>query len=210
MQKRISLLGSGKIEYIIAPDVEHHLFISDWARAFPDAKIIGPEGLHEKRLKSSDDKVGKEPFAVEFKAATKHQTSISPEFDADFEYEFVDAHANKELVFFYKPDRVLIEADLLFNLPPTEQYSKVPNLPKEGTLSKIFASLQSTHGDATSLKRLNWYVISKGDREGFNKSIKTIDSWDFDTIIPCHGDTLVGNGKEVFRKAFEWHLQGKK
>lgn len=209
-QTRIAALGNGKIAYIVAPDLEHHLFLSEWARAFPDAKLIGPEGLHEKRLKSHDPKVGKEAFAVEFKAATKLETTISPEFDADFAYEFVDAHMNKELVFFYRPDRVLIEADLMFNLPATEQYSRVVDGPKEGALSRFFASLQSTKGDATAVKRLNWYVVSKADRAGFNESIRRIDAWDFDTVIPCHGDTLVGNGKEVFRKVFEWHLKGKK
>lgn len=210
VQKRISQLGNGKVAYIVAPDIEHHIFVSDWARAFPEAKIIGPEGLPAKRAKMHDDKVGKEAFAVEFKAADKRQTSISPEFDTDFEYEFVDAHVNKELVFFYKPDRVLIQADLFFNLPANEQYSRAKDEPKEGTLSRIFANIQSPQGDAIKMKRFNWYLVSKGDREGFNDSIRRIDAWDFDTVIPCHGDTIVGNGKEVFRKVFDWHLTGKK
>ncbi|OIW31099.1 hypothetical protein CONLIGDRAFT_574425 [Coniochaeta ligniaria NRRL 30616] len=212
VQKRISLLGSGKVGYIIAPDMEHHIFVSEWARAFPDAKIIGPEGLPQKRSSTTnDDKIGKEPFAVEFKAGPgKRQTKISPEFDADFEFEFVDAHVNKELVFLYKPDRTLIQADLFFNLPATEQYSRVVDGPKEGALSRIFGAIQSPQGDATKMKRFIWYLVSKGDREGFNDSIRLIDSWDFDTVIPCHGDTIVGDGKEVFRKVFDWHLSGKK
>ncbi|KAB5560205.1 beta-lactamase-like protein [Coniochaeta sp. 2T2.1] len=212
VRKHISTLGTGQVAYIIAPDMEHHIFVSDWAQAFPGAKIIGPEGLPEKRAKvHNDPKIGHEPFAVVFKAGpTKEQTTISAEFDADFEYEYVDAHANKELVFLYKPDKVVIEADLLFNLPAKEQYSRVKDAGKEGTLSRFFSGVQSTQGEATKMKRLNWYVISKGDREGFNKSIKRIDAWDFDTIVPCHGETIVGDGKQVFRKVFEWHLQGKK
>lgn len=208
-QKRISELGTGKVGYIIAPDIEHHIFVSEWARAFPEAKIIGPEGLPEKRAKTHDDRIGKEPFAVEFKAATKRQTTISPEFDADFEYEFVDAHVNKELVFFYKPDRVMIEADLFFNLPPTEQYSRATDEPKEGVLSRIFASFQSTQGEPTKMRRFIWHLASRGDRKGFNDSIRRIDAWDFDTVIPCHGDTIVSNGKEVYRKVFDWHLRAK-
>jgi glyoxylase-like metal-dependent hydrolase (beta-lactamase superfamily II) len=210
VQKRISALGNGNVAYIIAPDIEHHIFVSEWARAFPEAKIIGPEGLPAKRAKMNDDKVGKEAFAVEFKAATKRSTTISPEFDADFEYEFVDAHVNKELVFVYKPDRVMIQADLFFNLPAKEQYSRVPNEAKEGFLSRFFGGIQSTEGDATGMKRFLWYLASKSDREGFNDSIRRIDAWDFDTVVPCHGETIVGNGKEIFRKVFEWHLNGKK
>jgi hypothetical protein len=29
-------------------------------------------------------------------------------------------------------------------------------------------------------------------------------------MIPCHGDVLEGDGKEVFMKVFDWHLQGHK
>lgn len=210
VKARLSSLGTGKIGYIIAPDVEHHIFVSEWAQEFPEAKIIGPEGLPEKRAAQKDEKIGKEAFFKVFEAKTKQTVKISQEFDADFEYEYMDAHPNKELVFFYKPDRVLIEADLMFNLPATEQYSRVKDLGPEGFLSKFFGGLQSTAGEAKGLKRLTWYGISRGNRPGFNESIKRIDSWDFVTLIPCHGDTLEGNGKEVFRKVFEWHLQGHK
>jgi hypothetical protein len=53
------------------------------------------------------------------------------------------------------------------------------------------------------------YVASRGNRPAFNESMKRIASWDFDTIIPCHGETIIGNGKEVFKRVFEWHLEAK-
>lgn len=211
VEARIKTLGTGKIAYIIAPDIEHHIFVSEWARAFPDAKLIGPEGLPEKRAKAKDEKIGNEPFFRVFSKATKLTTTITDEFDADFEYEYVEAHPNKEIVFFYKPDRVLIQADLMFNLPPTEQYSRVtdPEQLKEGMLSRFFAGLQNPSGEAKGMKRAMWYLFSRADRTSFNESMRRIDKWDFTTMIPCHGDTMVGNGKEVFEKVFEWHLQGK-
>lgn len=212
VKAKLTELG-GNLQYIIAPDIEHHIFVSDWAREFPSAKIIGPEGLPEKRLKMTDEKVGKESFTHVFEAAHKRDFTITPEFDADFEYEYVDAHANKELVFFYRPDQVLIEADLMFNLPAKEQYSRVPGedaVEKPGLATRVFGSLQTTQGDAKGTKRFIWYVLSAKDRAGFNESVRRIHSWDFKTIIPCHGDTMEGNGKELFEKIFEWHLKGKK
>jgi glyoxylase-like metal-dependent hydrolase (beta-lactamase superfamily II) len=204
----------GDLRYIVALDAEHHIFLSTWARAFPDAKLIGPAGLPEKRARMADsgddDMIGREPFAVVFPSRTS-KVEIDPEdFDRDFAYEFVDAHPNKELVFFYRPDRVLIEADLMFNLPANEQYSRAPGGSPGGMLARIFSSFQTTEGDAKGMKRFLWYVISRGDRKGFNESVQRIDSWDFDTIIPCHGDTIQGNAKAVFEKVFAWHLQGHK
>ncbi|KAK3372000.1 hypothetical protein B0H63DRAFT_483538 [Podospora didyma] len=211
VQAKVASLG-GDIKYLVAPDIEHHIFISDWASAYPGAKLVGPEGLPEKRLKMTDDKVGKEAFGVVFSAKTKRETSVGEDFDRDFEFEFVDAHANKELVFLYKPDKVLIQADLMFNLPAIEQYSRVPEAekPKPGFLVRFFIGLNSTEGEAKGMKRFLWHAISRGDRTGFNDSVQRINSWDFSTIIPCHGDTIDKDAKAIFEKVFEWHLTGRK
>lgn len=200
----------GQVRYIVALDYEHHIFISEWAKAYPEAKLVGMEGLPEKRKKANDEKIGNEDFAVVFKKQGKRDIRIDPEFDADFEYEYVDGHGNLELVFLYKPDKVLIEADLLFNLPAKEQYSKVPESEKkEGTLAKMFSGVQSPNGDPTWMRRLTWYLIAK-DRPSFNESVQLIYKWDFDILIPCHGDVVEGNAKELFHKVFLWHLEGKK
>jgi len=121
----------------------------------------------------------------------------------------VGSHANKELVFFYKPDKTLIEADLMFNLPATEQYSRTKESPTDGILTKLFVKLQSTHGTAVWQKRFLWYAASSSDRNAFNKSVQRINSWDFEKIIPCHGDVIEKDAKGIFAKVMAWHL-GKK
>lgn len=213
VKAKLAALG-GSVGYIIAGDMEHHIFISDWAKEFPNAKIIGPEGLPEKRAKATDAKIGKEKFAFVFTPTKRDASSISEEFAADFETEYVAAHPNKEVVLFYKPDKVLIQADLMFNQPSIEQYSRATEAEKNvhPWLNKIWNGLLSTAGEAKAHKRVQWYVFSNGnkDRAGFNASIKKIASWDFTTLIPCHGETIEGNGKEVFQKIFEWHLKGSK
>jgi hypothetical protein len=189
--------------------MEHHIFLSSWSEAFPQAHIIGPEGLAEKRARSKDKSVTNVPITTIFTKANKDTVRVSSEFDADFEYEFVDAHPNKELVFFHKPSRTLIEADLLFNLPATEQYSKSGVKPDTGIFTRLFGGIQNTRGTALAQKRMLWYALSRSDRPGFNKSVRKINSWGFENVIPCHGDSIVGNGKGIFEKVFEWHLQGK-
>lgn len=193
----------GNVRYIIALDFEHHLFISEWATAFPDAVIVGPDGLQEKRATQDDPRVGNEKFDVVFNKQVKSSIKISDDFDTDFEYEYVDGHSNRELVFHYKPDKALIEADLLFNLPAIEQYSRLPEseMPKSGLLDKLFTTIQSPGGDAKWMQRMNWYLIAT-DRKSYNQSIATISSWDFDKIIPCHGETVESGGKALFEKVF--------
>ncbi|SPN99855.1 uncharacterized protein DNG_02707 [Cephalotrichum gorgonifer] len=203
-----SLAGGdrGGVKYVIAPDIEHHLYISDWKSEFPSAKLLGPRGLPEKRAKAGMT----ESFDVVFAKSGPEGGKVDEEFDRDFEVEYVAGHPNREVAFLYKPDKVLIQADLMFNLPPEEQYSLAKEERTYGILDKLFAAVTKTEGDMTWTRRFMWYAISRANREGFNKSVRRIDGWDFDTVVPCHGDTMVGDGKERFRRVFQWHLDAKK
>lgn len=203
VQEKVKSLGD--IKYITALDAEHHIFLGPWHQAYPDAKVIGPEGLPEKRKKQKNEDV---PFSVVFKKG--QEVTIDPEFDSEFDYEFVHSHPNKELVFNYKPEKTLIEADLMFNLPATEQFSRTGTSPTAGILTKIFNYINNTKGTALAQKRFLWYAISSSDRPGFNASVQKIDKWDFEKIIPCHGDVIETGGHGIFQKVFAWHLEGKK
>lgn len=196
------------VQYIAALDYEHHIFVSEWAKAFPNAKVLGVEGLPEKR-ESSKETAGTK-FDHLWTQKNKLDFKVDADFDRDFEYEYVHSHGNKELVFFYRPDRTLIEADLMFNLPATEQYARTKEGTEAGILTKLFVGLMSAQGSAKWQKRFIWYAISAKDRTGFNQSIKRINTWDFQRIIPCHGDIVENNAKGIFQTVFEWHLKAQK
>jgi len=195
----------GELKYIAALDIEHHIFLGPWHEAYPNAKVLGPEGLPEKRAKQKNEDV---PFAVVFTAKDKETTKVDAEFDAEFDYEFLDGHLNKELVFNYKPENTLIQADLMFNLPATEQFSKTGQDASSGILTKLFSSLNNTKGAAMGQRRLIYYATAV-DKPSFNKSVSKINGWDFNKIIPCHGDVIEADGKGIFQKIFEWHLEKK-
>lgn len=77
-------------------------------------------------------------------------------------------------------------------------------------MTKFFIGFQNTVGAATWQKRFVWHVASSGDRGGFSESIKRINGWDFERIVPCHGDVIESGGKGVFARVMDWHLQDKK
>lgn len=203
----------GNVAYLVTLDFEHHLFLSEWAKQYSEAKLVGHEGLQEKRdQQQSDPKIGRDRFNVVFTQANKREARIGGDFDADFDYEYVDGHVNRELVFLYRPERVLIEADLMFNLPAIEQYSKAPEADRSaagiaGIADRLFQGVQSTQGDAIWMKRFNWYLAAK-DRASLNESVKRIATWDFATLIPCHGEVIEGNSKEVFAQGLLVALGG--
>ncbi|KAE8152015.1 putative nuclear protein Qri2/Nse4 [Aspergillus avenaceus] len=202
----VSGLG-GKVKYIAALDLEHHINITPWKEAYPDAEIIAPEGLYEKRKCNPEYKDA--PFQHVFRKDNKDQ-KISEEFDSEFETEYVYGHPSRELVFLHKQSRTLIEADILFNLPAREQYSKTGESATSGLMTKIISPLLSTSPPATWQKRFVWYVLSTADRQAFKESVRRIDKWDFNRLIPCHGDVVESGAKGVFRTVMEWFLEERK
>lgn len=151
-------------------------------------------------------------FKTIFTAKDKASTKISEEFDKEFDYEYVETHPNKEIVFNHRPSKTLIQADLIFNLPATEQYSKTPGQDaSSGWATGLFTKLTSIKGSAIWHKRLLWYgMVKKGNREAFGDSMKRINAWDFENMVPCHGDSILGDGKGVFQKVMGWYLEGVK
>ena len=207
----------GQVKYLTAMDFEHHIYIGEWAKRFPEAKVLGVEGLPEKREKMEGMKGTIFNFIYSMKGREKGVgggdggvKTVSEEFDREFDVEYVGSHANKELVFCHRPTKTLIEADLFFNLPANEQYSKSGEAADSGLLTKFFIGFQNTVGAATWQKRFVWHVASSGDRGGFSESIKRINGWDFERIVPCHGDVIESGGKGVFARVMDWHLQDKK
>jgi Domain of unknown function (DUF4336) len=203
---RAKIDSLGTLRYIGALNIEHHLFISSWVEAYLDADVICMEGL-PKRAKNEATKGV--IFAHVFMSQSNASFKFTAEFDSEFQYEFINSHQNKELVFMHKPTGTVIEADLIFNLPATEQYSKTGVAADSGFLTKLAASILHTRGDIIWQKRILWYLSGTKDKEGFALSAKRMHEWNFDRIIPCHGDVIETGGKVMLDRVTEWFREGK-
>jgi hypothetical protein len=148
----ITNLG-GNLRYIVAPDIEHHMQLGPYKTAYPSATVIGPEGLREKRAKQGDQDV---VIDYEFTKANRHSLKLPEELAREFEVEYWDGHANQEITFLHKPTRTFIEADLLFNLPAREQYSKTGEDPTKGIFTKLMLYFTNTKPGHKGQQRFIW------------------------------------------------------
>lgn len=180
--------------------------IASWKAEFPHACVIAPEGLSEKCAK----KPGLSDVKFDVICTSSENLCISEEFDYEFDVEYVDTMASHEIVLFHRPTRTLIEADLLFNVPATEQFSRSGKSPTSGLLTMLVSPVFSTKYPATWQKRLAWHVLGAKDRDGLARSLERINSWDFNRIIPCHGDVVESKAKQTFHTVFEWFLNGER
>lgn len=205
VQSKIQSMGSN-VRYISAMDIEHHIFITPWAKAYPQAEVIGMEGLPEKREKDPSTKGIK--FSHVFTKGNKNDMRISEEFDREFEYEYIHSHMSKELVYYHKPSRTMIEADFIFNLPAHEQYSKSGESATSGIFTKLANSLMNTRNEIIWQRRFNWYLVGARDRAGFSESVNRMKRWDLQRIIPSHGDVVESGAQGVFDKITLWYREG--
>ncbi|EPS38934.1 hypothetical protein H072_7323 [Dactylellina haptotyla CBS 200.50] len=196
----VTSLG-GQVSYLVAPDIEHHLNLAAWKAAYPSARVIGPSVLYEKRKKQGNEDV---PFDFSYTPANKNTMVLPEDFTNDFDIEYWDGHMAHDISLLHKPSGTFIEADLLFNLPSKEQFSKSDIDANAGFFTKLSLSLFTSLA-GKSQQRFIWYGLSKG-KASFNASSKKVDGWEFDRIIPCHGDVIETGGKATFRRLFAWHI----
>lgn len=186
------LIPQGNVAYLVAPDVEHHLQLSDYARRYPKAKIVGVEGLAEKHPELKFAKIyGKETHNVGY------ESEIDTQYFAGF--------GNKDLALLHKKSKTLIQADLLFNLPGYEQYA--PKSSDAGIMGKM-SPFKYMRPDHKVHKAFLYYLLSK-DKPTMIRDAKTVMTWDFDRIIPCHGEVIETGGKRAWASAYEWLLNAK-
>ncbi|CAE6392594.1 hypothetical protein RSOLAG22IIIB_11025 [Rhizoctonia solani] len=178
----------GPVKYICGADAVHHLFLGQYKREYPEAKVIGVAALIQKKKGEFefDGAYGRDPPETKY--------GYEPEIQACYFSGF----QNQDVAFLHAPSKTLIQADLLFNLPGKEQYSKSKSsgkFPFFGNLGPMMRSHKT-------------FLWSAGrDKNAMSRDAKTVAGWDFDRIIPCHGDVIESGGKAAWCEAFKWYLE---
>ncbi|KAF8595153.1 hypothetical protein BDV93DRAFT_501488 [Ceratobasidium sp. AG-I] len=177
----------GTVKYICGADAVHHLYLAEYKRAYPDAKLIGVAALLTKRKDLKFDGVyGRDPKDTKYG------------YEREIKACYFSGFQNQDVAFLHVQSKTLIEADLLFNLPGKEQYSKS----KSSGKFPIFSTL------GPMMRAHKTFLWSAGrDRAAMARDAHTVAGWDFDRIIPCHGDVIESNGKAAWREAYKWYLE---
>lgn len=195
------------VKYLIAPDVEHHMGIKSWLEHFPQAKVIGPDGLIAKKKKEGvtidyafTNAHGRKLLSSE---ALANDTSLNfpAEIINEFDFAYFPDHVNHELVVLHKPTKTFLTADLFFNLPATQQYQGHINSPTSG-----LSYLTNYLGIDSWLQRK--LLGSALPEKEYTPLFNQLYSWGFERVIMCHGNILEGpDVKEKFAKLYSKYIK---
>jgi hypothetical protein len=172
---RAALERIGRVRWVIGPSLVHHLFLADYAKAYPSAELWGAPGLAAKR--------------PDLRFTRVLDGASPPEWDGRVRYAlFAGAPRINEVVFLHRPTRTLVLTDLAFNVQPGAK-----------NRAKVFHWLVGAGG------RFGPHRIVRSlirDRDAARRSLAELLAWDFERIIVTHGDVLECGGREALRAGF--------
>jgi hypothetical protein len=182
--EQIALLG--QIKYIIAPNLYHHLFITEFQSIYPDAQLWATSTLADKK-----------PDLVIDRPLVDRRNSIFDEIDYLFFDGFQTLDLNgytplDEYVFYHRTSRTLILTD-------TAVYFDDRFVP----MTQLVARLM---GGYKLLRPSPLEKLATRDKIAVKKSVDLVLEWDFDRVIMAHGSIVETGGKKQFKSGYDWFL----
>jgi hypothetical protein len=179
--RRAAVDALGRVAHLYAPNLFHHLWIGEWAAAYPSARLHAPARLAKKRR---DLRIDRPLGPVE-------GTAPEPAFAGIIDELGIDGFRLEESVLLYRPARTLLVADLVQNI---------------GRPRHVWTRLYSrTMGfyDRVALSRMI-RLVAFSDRAAARRSLDRLLALPFDRLVVGHGAPLPAGGHDALAAAYAW------
>ncbi len=169
----------GPVRHIVAPNSLHHLFIQDWKRGYPEAKLHAAPGLRKKRADI--------PFDAELADAPAR------EWAGQIDQVLMKGNLiTTEAVFFHATSGTVLFTDLIQQIP-AELFSG---------WRALVARLDLMVGDEPSVPRKFRFAFV--DRRVARLALEKIFAWPAERILMAHGTPIEKDAPAYLRRAFGW------
>jgi hypothetical protein len=176
---RAAVDALGPVHHIVEPNALHHLFVAEWKRAYPTARLHAPPGLRKKRPDIAFDA----------------DLGEAPALDWAGQIDQVLVRGNRittEVAFFHVPSGTVLFADLLQQIPP-------------GLLSgwrAVVARLDRMTGPEPSVPRK--FRLAFTDRRAAREAVARVLAWPAEKVLMAHGTPVEKDAGEYLRRALYW------
>jgi hypothetical protein len=169
----------GPVRHLVSPNKLHHLFLGDWARAWPAARVYASPGLAKRRRDL--------PFSAEL----GHQPDPTWAGDID-QVVFHGSFAMEEVVFLHRASRTAIVADLVQRFDAATLHG----------WRRLVMRLDGMVGPQGSTPR-EWR-LTFWNRALARRAKRTLLGWNPRRAIIAHGECIRDNAREVLEKSLAW------
>ena len=168
----------GPVKFIVAPNAAHHLFMGEWAEAYPEARLFGTPGLLKKR-----SEIGWHGVLTDL---------AEPGWSADIDQVVVPNDLlEAETVFFHRASGTVIFTDLIQHFDRTWFKG----------WRAIVARLDLMAAPEAEVPRK--FRFSFRNRKA-RAAIKTILQWPIERVLMAHGEQIARNGHAFVVRRFRW------
>jgi len=176
-ERREAVEALGTVAHLYAPNTYHHMFIGEWARAFPEARVHGPLALRTKRPDLRIDRV--------------HDQEPLGELGATFDEVHIDGFSLEESVLVYHPAKTLLVADLVHNIGrPADWWTA------------LYSRAMGFYGRVAISRMIRWGAFT--DKAAVRQSLDRLARCSFDRLVVGHGAPLDRGAREAVLDAYEW------
>jgi len=175
---RASLDKLGPVKHVVAPNRFHHLYVSDYPKNYPDAKIYGAPGLDTKRRDLHFDAI----------LGDIQPPVWSGQID---QIVFRAFGGLNETIFFHRHSRTALFTDLMFNVNHSDS-----------ALTRIVLGLDGGFR-GLAVPRIFRLPIRMRRRQALGTLARILE-WDFDRLTVAHGDVVESGAKTAMRKAWSF------
>jgi hypothetical protein len=169
-----AIIALGNPGWLLEVMLRHDTFAKHGHEAFPNIPFLAPEGF---------------PEVVGF--STEPLIPAPAGWGDELEVLRLEGIPSmREHVFFHRPSRTLIVADLLFNFgPDTSAWTRF----------LVLCAVGSKHHPGMSRP----FRMAVRDKAAFKRSVESLMKWDFDRIIVGHGEIVETDGKRQLAGALK-------
>lgn len=174
-ERRAAVLALGNVVHLYAPNTFHHLWLGEWSRAFPDARVHAPEGLEKKRSDLRIDRHSGDgaPFGDELAEIPIHGFRL------------------RETALMHRPSRTLVVTDLVHNIGRPE-----------GAWTQMYTRMMGFYDRVALSRVLRWTAFD--DRGAARQSVNRLLELPFEGLVVGHGLPIAEHAHELFAHAMRF------
>ena len=177
LEREVNALGP--VRHVVAPNKLHHLFLTEWAERFPDARFHAPPGLAKRRPKIHFD----------FELAEEGSPAWCEEID---QVIFRGSFVMDEVLFFHRASGTALVCDLIQRHDATGF----------NTIHRWLMRSLGILGEKGSTTR-EWRFTFWRRRET-REARKCVLDWHARNMIIAHGACAKGEAHEILARALAW------
>ncbi len=175
--RRAAVEALGNVEHLYAPNLFHHLWLGDWAAAFPSARVHGPPGLVEKRRELKVDRV--------------HGSTPEPAFEGVVDEVPIEGFRLRETAILHRPSSTLFVADLVHAIGrPTHGWTR------------FYARAMGFYDRIAISRMIRWTAFA--DRVAARRSVDAVLALPAERVVVGHGAPITEGARESIAAAYSW------